>query len=154
MPFFYLAGFRREVGDTQGALQALSEASQHRFGEMEWVPYLDDYCYWLAATFAYLEQQSDLVLALCDRWVENDRRHRQSPPEPHVLCAAAYLAKGDIVKARGSMVRAIEMKGDRAIWAKNLDSLAHAIEQGDSDYRWSPGSHRDMDDDELFIIYQ
>ena len=67
LPFFYLAWFYREAGNTEAAADALSRASQYPFVGMEWDHYVDDYYFWLASTYAYREKRNDLVLALCDR---------------------------------------------------------------------------------------
>ena len=154
LPFFYLAWLYREAGDTRAAVGALSEASAYPFIGMEEDHYVDDYYFWLATTYAYLERQNDLVLALCDRWEANDERRGYGSPNPQALRAAALLAKGDPAGARGSIDCAIKMKGESAIWAENLDDLADAIRLDDTGYRWAPGCYPDLDGYELLITYQ
>jgi pentatricopeptide repeat protein len=154
LPFFYMAWFYREVGDTEAAVNALSKASQYPFIGMGWNHYVDDYYFWLATTYAYLEKRNDLVLALCDRWESNDQKRGYGSPNPLALRAAALLAKGNTSEAIVHINRAIEMKEDRAIWADNLDTLSQAIRQGDTLYRWSPGAYPELDDYKLLIEYQ
>lgn len=154
LPFFYLAWFYREAGETEAAVDALSRASQHPFTGMEWDHYVDDFYFWLATTYAYLEKRNDLVLALCDRWEANDKKRGYGSPNPQALRAAAQLAKGNMVEARVHIDRAIEMKEDRAIWAENLNALSQAISRGEKQYRWSPGTYPELDGYELLVEYQ
>jgi pentatricopeptide repeat protein len=154
LPFFYLAWFYRETGDTKAAVDALSRASQFPFLGMKWDHYVDDFYYWLATTYAYEQRENDLVLALCDQWVANDRRRGYGSPNPQALRAAAHLAKGRFEEARESIACAISMKGDRAIWAKNLDDLSGAIARSDLSYRWDHSCDCCSWEYELMIMYQ
>ena len=154
LPFFYLAWFYREAGDPKAALQALTEASAHTFRELGWNGYVDDHFFWLATIYAYSEQQPELVLALCDRWEENDAKRGYGSPNPQALRAAAHLALGNLTQARSSIDRAILMKGNLNIWAEHLDELSDAIRRSDPSYRWNPGSYPELDGYELLISYQ
>lgn len=154
MPFFYLAWFYREAGRTEDALQALGKASASPFREMEGVHYAADYHFWLAATYAYQEQHPELVLAVCGVWDANGSLHGSKSPDSQAFRAAALLAQGNTAQALSSIDRAIEMKGDCAIWSGNLDELSSAIRRSDKEYRWTPGAYPELDGYELLIPYQ
>jgi hypothetical protein len=144
---FLLAQFLHEVGDKNGAREALEEAAKLPLADLFGSHEAGDILGWGATQFswdgalmAYYEEWYDIARQICARWEEYNRKelHTKDPGYCAML-AACELAQGNYMQASVEAKRAREVVGDRnRDWTANFETLEKAIAAEDKTFRYKP----------------
>ncbi len=139
-----MSKYLRDQARDVDAIAALERAAQASLADQDadaaWVPeaYAFD-----AAAFAAMHGKPKLVLAITDVWERPRGSYTYHDDNLHAFRAAAYLELGDFDRANANLARVLAASKDHAIWARNLDHLAAAVQSKDQafiyDANWDAG---------------
>ena len=130
--FWYLSLLYRQLGEKEAALNALEKMSHYPLGYREIDMYEPGFIGYDAASYAYVNERYELVLALCSRWPA--RLVDGWGGCVDAMCTLAMLALEDFDGAQRCAKRVDEL-GGHPNWVNDWASIRRAVEARDSSYR-------------------